>query len=115
MKNQKEFIIESHVHTQEHLRVALVTETYPPEINGVAMTIGRMVDGLISRGHSVQVIRPKQTWNDHPQMSRQFEEILSAGVTIPQYTGLKFGLPAKTKLMQLWKHQKLNKPKVTGK
>lgn len=106
MKNQKEFIIESHVHTQEHLRVALVTETYPPEINGVAMTIGRMVDGLISRGHSVQVIRPKQTWNDHPQMSRQFEEILSAGVTIPQYTGLKFGLPAKTKLMQLWKHHR---------
>ncbi len=106
MKNQKEFIIESHVHTQEHLRVALVTETYPPEINGVAMTIGRMVDGLISRGHSVQVVRPKQTWNDHPQMSRQFEEILSAGVTIPQYTGLKFGLPAKTRLMQLWKHHR---------
>ena len=106
MKNQKEFIIESHVHTQEHLRVALVTETYPPEINGVAMTIGRMVNGLISRGHSVQVIRPKQTWNDHPQMSRQFEEVLSAGVAIPQYTGLKFGLPAKTKLMQLWKHRR---------
>jgi hypothetical protein len=28
-----------------YLRVAVVTETYPPEINGVAMTTGRMVEG----------------------------------------------------------------------
>ena len=28
------------------LRIAVVTETYPPEINGVAMTISRMVEGL---------------------------------------------------------------------
>jgi len=109
MNNQKDFIIESHVQMQEHLRVALVTETYPPEINGVAMTIGRMVNGLIQRGHSVQLIRPKQDWNDHPQMSRQFEEILAAGIAIPQYSGLKFGLPSKTRLVQLWKH---NRPDI---
>ena len=35
------------------LRIAIVTETYPPEINGVAMTIGRMVDGLVARGYGV--------------------------------------------------------------
>lgn len=109
MKNQKDFIIESHVQTQEHLRVALVTETYPPEINGVAMTVGRMVNGLIQRGHSVQVIRPKQDWNDHPQMSRQYEEVLAAGIAIPQYSGLKFGLPSKMKLVQVWKH---NRPDI---
>lgn len=109
MKNQKDFIIESHVQTQQHLRVSLVTETYPPEINGVAMTVGRIVNGLIQQGHSVQVIRPKQDWNDHPQMSRQYEEVLAAGIAIPQYSGLKFGLPAKMKLVQLWKH---NRPDV---
>ena len=32
------------------LRIALVTETWAPEVNGVAMTLGRMVDGLIRRG-----------------------------------------------------------------
>ena len=31
------------------LRIALVTETWPPEVNGVAMTLKRMVDGLIQR------------------------------------------------------------------
>src|SRR5450830_420500 len=107
--NQKDFIVESHVQTQEHLRVALVTETFPPEINGVAMTIGRVVDGLMQRGHSVQLIRPRQDWNDHPQMSRQFEEVLGAGIAIPQYSGLKFGLPAKMKLVRLWKH---NRPDI---
>ena len=31
------------------LRVAMVTETYPPEVNGVARTIGLMVEGLRAR------------------------------------------------------------------
>ena len=33
------------------LRVAVVTETYPPEVNGVAATISRVVAGLRQRGH----------------------------------------------------------------
>ena len=28
------------------LAIAFVTETYPPEVNGVAMTVGRLVGGL---------------------------------------------------------------------
>ena len=31
------------------LRVALVSETYPPEVNGVAMTLGRLAGGLVAR------------------------------------------------------------------
>ena len=38
------------------LRVAAVTETYPPEINGVAMTIGRME--LVRRAHPVAAASP---------------------------------------------------------
>ena len=36
------------------LRIALVTETYPPEINGVAMTLQRLVSSLMQRGHRVR-------------------------------------------------------------
>ena len=39
------------------LAITFATETFPPEVNGVAMTLGRMVDGLIRRGHGVQLIR----------------------------------------------------------
>jgi Glycosyltransferase len=43
------------------LRIALITETYPPEINGVALTLGKAVEELRARGHEVQVIRPRQS------------------------------------------------------
>src|ERR671910_269413 len=33
----------------------MVTETYPPEVNGVARTIGRIAEGLLQRGHSIPV------------------------------------------------------------
>ena len=45
------------------LQIALVTETYLPEVNGVAITIGRMVHGLRQRGHRIHLIRPRQHKN----------------------------------------------------
>jgi glycosyltransferase involved in cell wall biosynthesis len=84
------------------LRLAIVTETYPPEINGVAMTLSRLVDGLRRRGHHVQLIRPRQGASDSPIRTDGFEVILKRGVPIPRYGGLKVGLPAKRSLMRLW-------------
>jgi hypothetical protein len=52
--------------TLRSLRIAIVTETYPPEINGVAMTIGRMVAGLQNRQHQIQLVRPRQHREDSP-------------------------------------------------
>src|ERR671918_701120 len=40
-----------------HLRIAMVTETYPPEVNGVARTVGLMAEGLKKRGHAIQLDR----------------------------------------------------------
>ena len=37
---------------------ALVTETYPPQINGVANTLGQLCSGLLARQHRVQLVRP---------------------------------------------------------
>lgn len=42
------------------LHITLITETFPPEINGVANTLGRLYDGLLARGHQVELIRPRQ-------------------------------------------------------
>ncbi|OYV74386.1 MAG: glycosyl transferase family 1, partial [Acidithiobacillus ferrivorans] len=41
--------------------LALITETYPPEVNGVAHTLQRMVVHLRERGYRVTVLRPQQT------------------------------------------------------
>ena len=46
------------------IAITFVTETFPPEVNGVAMTVGRLVGGLRERGHRVNVIRPSQGKHD---------------------------------------------------
>ena len=58
------------------LRVAVVTETYPPEINGVAASLARVVDGLRQRGHQLQLIRPRQDGGDHAADDEGFAEVL---------------------------------------
>lgn len=84
------------------MRIAVVTETYPPEVNGVAMTLGRVVDGLQARNHQIQLIRPRQRADDTPQPTATLTEHLQRGIPLPRYDGLKIGLPAKTALTRLW-------------
>lgn len=88
---------------RQRLRVAVVTETYLPEINGVAMTMGRLVDGLREREHTIQLIRPRQFPAEVPSRAPFFEEVLHRGLAIPRYDALKLGFPAKRKLLRLWK------------
>lgn len=87
------------------LRIALVTETYPPEINGVALTLRKMVEGLILRGHDVQLVRPRQSANEREVKAPSFEELLVKGARLPRYEGLRFGLPARALLMNTWSGQ----------
>ena len=84
------------------LTVALVTETYPPEINGVALTLSRLVAGLRRRGHRVQLIRPRQSGIDRAVAEADFEEVLTPGIPIPGYRGLHFGLAARSTLRRQW-------------
>jgi len=84
------------------LAIAFVTETYPPEINGVAMTIGRLVDGMRGRGHRVSVVRPSQGRTDP---GGEHETTLP-GFPLPGYPGLRFGLPAGRQLVRQWRRQR---------
>ena len=42
------------------MRYGIVSETYPPEINGVALTVQGMEQGLRERGHAIDLVRPRQ-------------------------------------------------------
>lgn len=88
------------------LHIALVTETYLPEVNGVAITIGRMVQGLRQRGHRIHLIRPRQHKQDVAWIEPDYKETLVAGMPIPGYPELKSGLPAKGLLLRLWQQQR---------
>lgn len=88
---------------QRSLRVAVVTETYPPEVNGVALTLARIVEGLHARNHDVQLIRPRQDSADGPAgTAGRFHEVLMRGLPIPCYPNLRMGVPSKRALVKLW-------------
>jgi glycosyltransferase involved in cell wall biosynthesis len=84
------------------LRIAVVTETWPPEVNGVAVTLAKLVQGLCRRNHDVQLVRPKQVKNEIPLQNLGFEEVLMRGMPIPRYPELKLGLPSKKNLVKAW-------------
>jgi len=84
------------------LDIAFVTETYPPEVNGVAMTVGRLVEGMRQRGHRVEVLRPRQGEAD----AGGEHDVPFAGIALPGYPGLQFGLPAGGALRQRWRQRR---------
>ena len=86
------------------LHIALISETFPPEINGVANTLGRLVDGLRSRGHRVQLIRPRQDI-DHAQDADD-DLLLTQGWPLPGYPGLQWGQSSLHKLLRRWQRQR---------
>jgi glycosyltransferase involved in cell wall biosynthesis len=90
---------------QTALRIAVVTETYPPEINGVAPTVGLMVDELLARGHHIELVRPRQACDsaEPPATQRHgFEERLTIGFRIPNYPELQIGLIRIGRLVRAW-------------
>jgi glycosyltransferase involved in cell wall biosynthesis len=84
------------------LRVAVVTETYPPEVNGVARTVGLMVEALLERGHEVQLVRPRQGRESVPSPDQALHERLVAGFAIPFYRHLQIGLASPSMLHKEW-------------
>lgn len=83
------------------MRIGIVSETYPPEINGVALTVHSLAAGLAARGHSVDLIRPRQS---QPHDDEPGIDVLSMrSGALPRYPGLRFGLPAGRKLSKHWR------------
>ena len=88
------------------MRLAMVTETYPPEVNGVARTIALTVDALRARGHSIQLVRPRQNGHDMVADAPGFRTLLRPGLPIPRYTQLQMGLPSRRALERAWTEER---------
>jgi glycosyltransferase involved in cell wall biosynthesis len=86
----------------QSLRIAVVTETWPPEVNGVAVTLSKLIHHLGNRHHSIQLIRPRQNKQDEGLEETNWTELLLRGLPIPRYPQLKLGLPSKKALIKAW-------------
>lgn len=88
------------------LHIALVSETFPPEVNGVANTLGRLCQGLRERGHRLQLVRPRQADDTAPNDDQL---LLTRGWPLPGYAGLQWGHSSLHKLLRRWQR---NRPDV---
>jgi len=85
--------------------ICVVTETYPPEINGVALTLANLVKGLLARGHTVSVVHPgpHNASSSNEIGPRSYSEPIPVrGLPLPGYDGLQFGVPAQRRLRRSW-------------
>lgn len=82
------------------MKLAIVTETYPPEVNGVAMTLHRISLELSKQGHTVDIVRPRQS--SESQHATYENTLIVNGLPLPGYDGLRFGLPCRRKLRKHW-------------
>jgi Glycosyltransferase len=85
------------------VNIALVTETFPPEINGVAMTFGRLTRELAQRGHRLTVHRPRLPQTRPASPALPCREEFFPGMPIPGYPLLRLGFPARRRFRQLWR------------
>ena len=76
------------------LRLMLVTETFPPEVNGVARTLGRWVDTFQKRGHIVTVVRPRQ-----PGEAKELERVY--GMALPFYRQVRLGVTGPLRFLRI--------------
>jgi len=81
------------------VNLLIVTETFPPEINGVARTLKEVVDGLTALGHRIALVTPAQ--REKPALHPDNQLLEVKGLPLPGYPGLQFGVPAGQRLRQL--------------
>ncbi|SDX25318.1 glycosyltransferase family 4 protein [Marinobacter mobilis] len=99
---------EQQVSPSHNRHIVVVSETFPPEINGVANTLRHLCQGLLKQGHRISVVRPRQrhesTGNVTSAGQALFtDEHLVAGTPLPGYPDLRFGLTRSARLTRLWK------------
>lgn len=91
--------------TSPSMKLAIVTETFPPEVNGVAMTFGVIVRQLVADGHEVTVHRPSRA-DLKKHAPDGYSVSTYPGFAIPGYPEIKMGFPAKTRFAKEWKKKR---------
>lgn len=85
------------------MKLSLVTETFPPEVNGVALTNCRLARSLSRNEHQVELVRPKPAAHAPAGDGWQAHEVHVPGWPMPFYPGLRLGQFCPRRLVQHWR------------
>jgi phosphatidylinositol alpha 1,6-mannosyltransferase len=76
------------------VRIAYVTESFPPDVNGVAHTAVRVAEHLVNRGHEPLVIAPEPVGGQsRPDAALDYPVVRVPSLAVPGYPGFRVGLP----------------------
>ena len=71
------------------MRVAIVTESFLPQVNGVTNSVRHVVDHLIDNGHEALIIAPAPGIGDY----RGVRVVRARSIAVPMYKSFPLGLP----------------------
>ncbi|WP_433610445.1 glycosyltransferase family 4 protein [Dactylosporangium sp. CA-139114] len=78
------------------MRIAIVTESFPPDVNGVAHSVVRVAEHLVARGHEPLVIAPQPSSAARSVTgSLPYQIIRVPSVATPGYGSFRLGLPSR--------------------
>jgi phosphatidylinositol alpha 1,6-mannosyltransferase len=77
------------------MRIAIVTESFPPDVNGVANSVVRVAEHLVRRGHAPMVVAPSPSVTTRGVTgAHPYPVIRVRSVPLPRYPGFRLGLPS---------------------
>jgi len=88
------------------MRISLVTETFLPQINGVAKTVAALKHHLVLLGHDVQLVRPRQGHDDYSRKDQGLDEFITFGPSSTSILNIPISAPATFSLFRLWSLRK---------
>ncbi len=85
------------------MKIAIVSETYPPDVNGVSFTLQNLVQGLQSRHHAVEIFRPQSAQACEPPPLIEPRQHVLRSLPVPGYPALRMGWPSYLALWLRWR------------
>lgn len=83
------------------MKVAFVSETWLPEINGVTHTLSQLAQYLQQQHYTLQLVRPAPTAGSHEALAK--EELQVKAIPVKDYEGVNIGWISPRKLRQFWR------------
>jgi phosphatidylinositol alpha 1,6-mannosyltransferase len=74
------------------VRIGIITESFPPDLNGVANSAARVAEHLLARGHEPLVIAPGPARGDRPADPDAYPVRRVPSVPLPGYRTFRLGL-----------------------
>ena len=85
------------------MRICLVSETWSPDINGVAHTLGRISQELRALGVTLQLVRPAPVDGSTEPATGMAHELRVRGMSMPRYKEVRIGWASASRLRRLWR------------